>query len=111
MTPNHTDYTVFQKAGIPGLNFGFIEGFENYHTKADDFERLDARSIQAQGQAALSLARYLADAQDVTKPHGNSVFLDVLHLFVLRWPAYTAWPMILLLLVAFSYSIGTLSEQ
>ncbi len=45
------------------------------------------------------------------QPHGNSVFLDVLHLFVLRWPAYTTWPMILLLWVAFAYSIRTLSKQ
>ena len=42
--PNDTDFTVFKRAGIPGLNFAFIEGAASYHTSTDDPEHLDERS-------------------------------------------------------------------
>ena len=33
--PNNTDYTVFSLAGLTGLNFAVVDGFEHYHMASD----------------------------------------------------------------------------
>jgi hypothetical protein len=59
---NDTDFSVFREAGIPGMNFAFIEGWTDYHTRLDNPERLDVRTLALQGQNLLQLARHFADA-------------------------------------------------
>jgi hypothetical protein len=59
---NDTDFSVFREAGIPGMNFAFIEGWTDYHTRLDNLERLDVRTLVLQGQNMLQLARHFADA-------------------------------------------------
>lgn len=57
LLPNSTDFTVFRKAGIPGLNFAFAENWNNYHSQMDTIEHLDPRSLQHHGTNALALVR------------------------------------------------------
>jgi len=71
--PNDTDMTVFKMLGVHGLNFAFMDHWQSYHTSMDRLERLDPRSLQHQGSAALALARSFGnadlrrlDAPDVT---------------------------------------------
>jgi hypothetical protein len=72
--PNDTDLTVFKRAGLPGMNFAFIEHPQWYHRPEDDPAHLDLRSLQEQGNYALSLAR-LFGAQDLNQPHsGDAVY-------------------------------------
>ena len=47
--------------GAAGLGFGQFRGSYAYHTILDNPERLDPRSLQHQGQNALSLARHFGD--------------------------------------------------
>jgi len=44
--PNSTDMTVFKTAGLPGMNFAYINGLTHYHTQLDNLENLDARTLQ-----------------------------------------------------------------
>jgi hypothetical protein len=57
-----TDFSAFKEAGIPGMNFAFIEGWTDYHTRLDNLERLDPRTLALQGENMLQLARHFADA-------------------------------------------------
>jgi hypothetical protein len=59
---NDTDFTVFKEAGIPGMNFAFIEGWTDYHTRLDNLERLDPRTLALQGENMRQLVRHFADA-------------------------------------------------
>lgn len=59
LLPNDTDATVFKKAGIPTMSFAVADGFENYHRATDSADRLDPRSLQAMGDAAVALSREL----------------------------------------------------
>ncbi|WP_437478281.1 M20/M25/M40 family metallo-hydrolase [Sorangium sp. So ce1014] len=52
-----TDFSVFKRAGIPGLNFAFSDDAAHYHTPSDTLSNLDLRSVQHAGDYALSLAR------------------------------------------------------
>ncbi|MGH7948186.1 MAG: M20/M25/M40 family metallo-hydrolase, partial [Candidatus Binataceae bacterium] len=57
--PHDTDFTIFAKAGIGGLNFAAAKGLPSYHTRLDSAARLDLRTLQHHGSYALSLARQL----------------------------------------------------
>jgi hypothetical protein len=59
---NDTDFSVFREAGMAGMNFAFIEGWTDYHTRLDNLERLDPRTLALQGKNMLQLARHFADA-------------------------------------------------
>lgn len=52
--PNDTDFSETLAAGRAGLNFAFLGGVEVYHTPLDDFEHLDPRSVQHQGEHLLA---------------------------------------------------------
>lgn len=55
--PFDTDLSLFKRAGIPSLNFAFIDGISDYHSRLDDVQHISERSLQHQGSYALPLAR------------------------------------------------------
>jgi hypothetical protein len=81
--PNDTDLSVLSERGAQGLNFAFVGGISDYHTPRDNLERLDWRSVQQQGAAALATVRAIAE-DGVERPGQEAVFFDLLGVFVLR---------------------------
>lgn len=75
--PNDTDLTVTKRAGLPGLNFAFISGFENYHMRTDSPARLSARTLQQSGGYALALARHFGNAQLPAPRTPDAVFFNI----------------------------------
>ena len=55
--PNDTDFSVFKKLGVVGLNFAFVGNWEDYHTTHDNPATLDRGSLQHHGATAVALAR------------------------------------------------------
>lgn len=49
VAPNNTDFTVYRRAGIPGVNVAFTEGGARYHSPLDNRQYLDPGSVQHQG--------------------------------------------------------------
>jgi hypothetical protein len=72
--PNDTDLTVFKRAGLAGMNFAFIEHPEWYHHAQDDPDHLDHRSLQEQGNYALSLTRQFGGEDLSQTPVGDAVY-------------------------------------
>jgi hypothetical protein len=88
--PNDTDFTVFKRAGLPGLNFGFIAEVADYHTPLDDLAHLDPGSLQHQGESAFAVTKALA-SMDLAHPRaGRSCYQDVLGFVLLRYPPRAA---------------------
>ncbi|MEW6737263.1 MAG: M20/M25/M40 family metallo-hydrolase [Acidobacteriota bacterium] len=56
-----TDFRPFKDAAIAGFNFAFCEGITHYHTPIDNTANLDKRSLQHQGEYALSLSRHFGN--------------------------------------------------
>lgn len=106
LLPNDTDLTVFKEAGMPGMNFAFIEGAPRYHTHADDLENIDARSVQHQGSYALPLVRHFGNLEMPAASGGDAVYTDVLGLAILHYPA--SWVLPLTLLVALLFAAATM---
>ncbi len=90
--PNDTDFTVFRDAGMPGLNFAFIGNVKNYHTADDNFDNLDRRSLQHQGENVWNVLRTIHRQREGTPVAGTSVYFDLYGYGVVRWPAgWTGW--------------------
>ena len=90
--PFNTDLTVYNEAGLPGLNFAFIEEHPHYHTPLDSRANVDPGSVQHQGDNALAATRAFAALDLSNQPAGRSVFQDLLPGVVVRWPEpWTIW--------------------
>ncbi len=75
--PNDSDFTLFRRIGIGGLNFAFIGNVGAYHTPFDTVANLDHGSLQQHGEAALFLARRFGDA-DLSVTRGpDAVYFSV----------------------------------
>ncbi|HEY5824096.1 MAG TPA: M20/M25/M40 family metallo-hydrolase [Cyclobacteriaceae bacterium] len=85
--PNDTDYTVFKKAGITGLNNAFVDGFVNYHSMTDGAENMDLKSLQNHGDNMLSLAKHFGNL-DLTNTKADDVsYFNILGLGIIHYPA------------------------
>jgi MFS family permease len=99
--PNDTDLRELKNAGLPGLNFAFINHSTDYHTRLDNIENLDERSLQHHGSYALALARHFGNLNLPVKREGNAVYFDLLSRVVLHYPASLAIPLALLNVLLF----------
>ncbi|MCA9879840.1 MAG: M20/M25/M40 family metallo-hydrolase, partial [Thermomicrobiales bacterium] len=75
--PFNTDLTVYEAAGIPGVNFAFVDDHAQYHTPLDAPQNVDPGSLQHHGDNALAAARAFG-AQDLRgPPSGERVYADL----------------------------------
>jgi len=56
--PNSSDFSIFQKAGIPGFNLMYIGDWVYYHLPSDNIGRVDPESIQHHGSGILALINH-----------------------------------------------------
>lgn len=92
-----SDFTSFQAAGYPGLNFAFFDGFARNHSARDDLAHIDRRSLQHQGSHALALARRFGGL-DLSEAHsggGDAVYFDPVGALLVVYPM-SAVPLIVL---------------
>jgi hypothetical protein len=97
--PNDTDFTVFKREGIAGLNFAFIGSHPAYHTRLDSVDRLDRASLQHQGSYVLALTRRLGNLEQVERSGADAVYFNPLGHWLLVYSPSIARGLALLLLV------------
>lgn len=101
LLPNDTDFTVFKRANLPGLNFAYINGLTNYHTPIDNLASLDERSLQHHGSNALALARQFGNVDLRATKASNAVYFDLLGLTFIRYSGMWIWPLAIFTTLAF----------
>ena len=106
LLPNDTDLTVFKRAGLAGVGFGFIGRPVHYHSPLDNFANVTPSTVQHHGDHMLAMARALAGVDLRQTSTANAVWFDVLSLFVIWWPqqfslAVAIVAFVLLLVAAF----------
>ncbi len=84
--PNDTDLSIFKEAGVPSLNFAFIEGATHYHTALDSFENIDERSLQHQGSNVLALTRQFGNLDLENIKDNDAIYFDVFGLKLIHYP-------------------------
>jgi Peptidase family M28 len=95
MTGGQTDIYNFLKAGVPGLNFLFLEGKGCYHTPLDNLRNLDGRSLQHQGSHALTLARHFGNLDQDDPGEPDVIYFNPLGQWFIHYPATWVRPLAL----------------
>ncbi len=114
-TPHDTDLTVFKNAGMYGLNFGFFEGVNSYHTSQDTVENLSIESLQQQGDNMLHLAKHFGNMNLVAKKDGNKIFFNIIGHKVITYSDTLVLPLMILTVIVFGltyihgYKMGSLT--
>jgi hypothetical protein len=86
-TPNDTDFSVYRREGVIGLNFAFIAGVAAYHTPLDDLDHLDPGSLQHHGQNAWAMVSALSSSElKRLQSRENAGFVDLFALTLLHYP-------------------------
>ncbi|MGH8495180.1 MAG: M28 family peptidase [Gammaproteobacteria bacterium] len=83
--PNNTDFTVFRREGLVGVNFAFTGGPSRYHTPLDNLDHLSLGSLQHHGDNALAMARSLATNAEPVAVR-DRVFFDLFGAALVGWP-------------------------
>ncbi len=96
MLPNDTDLTVFREgADIDGFNFAFIDDHFDYHTKRDNYERLDRNTLAHQGSYLMPLLRHLSEVDlGNIRSLRDSVYFNVPFFKTISYPFDWIWPML-----------------
>lgn len=89
---NRTDFSVFREAGWRGLNFAFIGGENDYHTRHDTTRRLDPRSLGHHGSQALALVRDLDGAALSRPAGGDGIYFNLPGWGLVVYPQAAALP-------------------
>jgi hypothetical protein len=89
--PNDTDFSVFKRRDVPGLNFAAIGDSYAYHTARDTADRLTDQALRETGENTVQTAIAL-DALDLrTRATGEPTYFDIGRTVAVSWGPVTAW--------------------
>ncbi|NEZ42275.1 M28 family peptidase [Paenibacillus alvei] len=110
MMPNDSDLTVSLQAGIPGLNFGYIGGWDKYHTAQDAPENVSLATLQHHGENALAAAKRFGsmDLEQLIEP--DHVYFNWFTI-LLHYPDAWTVPMSVLIGVGWLLAIAVLLKK
>lgn len=101
LLPNDTDFTPLKAAGLPGLNFAFLETYQNYHTQLDTTGNLDPRSVQHIGANVLGVIRHFGNLTLPQTKEPDLVYFNWFGSRLLLYPVWLAWLVALLAPILF----------
>jgi hypothetical protein len=91
--PNDTDFTIFDLAGVPGLNFAFVGDATTYHTAEDRPERLSKASLAHHGRNLLDALEQFGGVNLEAERGGRVVYFDVLGRWLVVYSRALVWPL------------------
>jgi len=83
--PNDTDFTIFKRAGIPGLNIGAIGDSYAYHTPRDTPDRLTDAVIRQMGENVLATAKALDHITPDPADSEQLIYFDLASRTTVTW--------------------------
>ncbi len=75
--PNDTDFTIFARHNIPGLNFAAVDDGYSYHTARDVPDRLTSRALRTTGENVVAVVSALDDVNITQRTRWGSTYFDV----------------------------------
>lgn len=97
-----SDFTPLRNDGLPGMTFGFTEGFFRNHSMLDTVAHIDPGSLQHQGDYALSLTRSFASGDLGDTRGGETVYFNPVRGLLVVYPRAWAVPLALLAVVCYA---------
>lgn len=100
--PTTSDYKVFKKYGLQGLDIAFIDGIYYYHTINDTNFHLSLGSLQQHGYYALDLTRYFGNLPLEAPRKRDAVYFNTLGYWTVHYSSLWVIPLSLASLAAFA---------
>lgn len=89
--PNDTDFSIFKRRDVPGLNFAAIGDSYAYHTARDTAERLSDVTLGTTGENVVQTVLAL-DGMDLrTRTTADQTYFDIGRTVAVSWGPVTAW--------------------
>ena len=89
--PNDTDFTVYGRKGVMGVNFAFAQGVPVYHSAIDDPDHLDLGSLQHHGDNAWGMLKALGERDLDTITHREDAgYIDLFATRLSHYPVSMA---------------------
>jgi hypothetical protein len=89
--PNDTDFSVFKRRDVPGLNFAAVGDSYAYHTARDTADRLTDQALRTTGENVVQTVIAM-DALDLrTRTAGDATYFDIGRTVAMSWGPVTAW--------------------
>jgi hypothetical protein len=96
--PNDTDYSVYKRKGVMGVNFAFAQGVALYHSALDDPDHLDPGSLQHHGDNAWGMLKALGERDLGTISHSEDAgYIDLFGTRLAHYPVSIAGGLVLVL--------------
>lgn len=83
--PNDTDFSIFERQGIPGLNFAPIGDSYAYHTARDTPDRIADRTLSRSGENVVSVATAMDGLDLGTRDDKEPTFFDASRAIAFTW--------------------------
>lgn len=95
--PNRTDFSVYRKEGISGLNFAFIRGSQHYHSATDTIDHLDLDTLQHVGEMMAGTLRAFGNGGLPASVVDDAIYFNVVGPWFVHYPESWSPAMALLL--------------
>ena len=89
--PNDTDFTVSKRAGVPGLNYAFIDHQFEYHSPSSTPATQDRGTLQDMGDQVLATAQAAAFSPTLPAPTPDLVYSQTPGGLTLVYPPTIGW--------------------
>lgn len=89
--PNDTDFSIFKRHDVPGLNFAAIGDSYAYHTPRDTADRLTDRALRETGENAVQTVIAMDGLDLRTRATGEPTYFDMGRTVAVSWGPVTAW--------------------
>jgi hypothetical protein len=89
--PNDTDFSIFKRQEIPGLNFAVTGDSYAYHTARDRADRISDETLQTTGENVVGTIEALDAADTARRSSAVPTFFDVGGTTAVTWGPAAAW--------------------
>ncbi|MGH9411682.1 MAG: M20/M25/M40 family metallo-hydrolase [Vicinamibacterales bacterium] len=89
--PNDTDFSIFERRGVPGLNVAPIGDSYTYHTARDTADRLSDATLRNTGENVVATATGLDRLDLSMRSTSDETYFDIGQTVALVWNPLTAW--------------------
>ncbi len=89
--PNDTDFSIFKRHDVPGLNFASIGDSYAYHTARDTADRLADETLETTGENVVQTTIALDRLDLLTRSTSNQTYFDIGRTAAVSWGPIAAW--------------------
>ena len=89
--PNDTDFSIFKRHDVPGLNFASIGDSYAYHTARDTADRLSDETLSTTGENVVQTTIALDRLDLLTRSTSNQTYFDIGRTVAVSWGPVAAW--------------------